>query len=79
MGHITFFQFLRRCLLLDAEAYTPPQEILRETKRRLCEGGTGGTTRIGPSEQAERLSGAGRAGAGGREEDRSPLREEDKK
>lgn len=34
MTYITFFQFLHRCFLLDAEKHTPLGEILTETRNR---------------------------------------------
>lgn len=54
MGYITFFQFLHRCFHLDAEGYTPSQEILRKTEKRLWESKTSGAARDGPQSRQER-------------------------
>ena len=51
MGYISFFQFLRRCLLLDAEKHTLPQGTFMETKKGLRENGTEGS---GPGRREHR-------------------------
>ena len=41
MRYITFFQFLRRCLLKDAEVSVPPVEISKQIERLSKKDGTG--------------------------------------
>lgn len=54
MGCMTFFRFLHRCFLKDAEGYTPPRELTRKTEKRLRKCREGGASRDGPPDSQER-------------------------
>ena len=57
MPYITFFQFLRRCFLRDAERYTVPEQVLEHVESVLCESEPERTAQANKTEQT--------AGAGG--------------
>ena len=63
MAYITFFQFLRRCFLWDAEHYAPPDTVAKNVGAMLNRG-TRGADRADPAEQT---GGPGDVGAGGPE------------
>ena len=62
MAYITFFQFLRRCLLLDAENYTPPETVSKNVGAVLNESGTGEVEQVNGAEQTGGLGGTGVGG-----------------
>ena len=73
MRYITFFQFLRRCLLLDAEEHTLPPAISKRIGGMLHENRTGEAAKDDREEQAGRSGGPGDTGTGGPEPGLLPL------
>lgn len=67
MAYITFFQFLRRCLLLDAERYPPPDRVSKYVGATLNKTGTRRANQINRTEQTGRAGDSGDAGPNGLE------------
>lgn len=55
MRYITFFQFLRHCLLLDAEKRPSPQAILKNIGRTLSANGTKEVAQTDTTEQRRKF------------------------
>lgn len=56
MSYITFFQFIRRCLLRDAERCSPPEQVLEHVEAVLGETEPG---KIPQTNGTERTGGSG--------------------
>lgn len=76
MGYITFFQFLRRCFLMDAEEHAPPRAILKDRGEMRLETGASGAAGSDPAEQAGRSGSPGGADSGSPKQDLLPLQED---
>ena len=71
MGYITFFQFLRRCLLWDAEGHTTQQAAVKDAGGMPDEPGRKGLDGADRPEQAGRPGGGGTVFGGCAHSDRN--------
>lgn len=65
MSYITFFQFIRRCFLRDAERYTVPEQVLERVEAVLGETELGKIPQTNGTERTGGSGGPREAGLGG--------------
>lgn len=65
MSYITFFQFIRRCLLRDAERCSPPEQVLEHVEAVLGETEPGKIPQTNGTERTGGSGGPREAGLGG--------------